>query len=90
MKQKSSELRNLRRRIDGVTMPISRKRIKWSRNWKCLCGSEKKYKNCCMGEIDNLATIDGNATIQTLSGDIQEMINAHREAEKKKGVGQNG
>lgn len=73
-----SELRNLNRRIDGVTMPILRKRVKWQRNWPCLCGSEKKYKKCCMAEIDNLTASDGNANVVKLSEDVQKFIDAHR------------
>lgn len=97
MGKKSSELRSLQNRILGVTMPISRKRTKWGRNWPCLCGRGKKYKNCCMVDIDRLSSKDGNATVVELSKDIQKMIEAHRaamEAEAvesvKGGVEQNG
>jgi hypothetical protein len=68
-------------------MPISRKRMKWCRNWKCLCGSGKKYKHCCIGDIDGLTIVDGNAAVETLSEDVQKMVDAHIEAEKKKEVG---
>lgn len=84
MSNKSSERRNLGRRIAGVTMPISRKRMKWKRNWLCLCGSEKKYKNCCLSDIDALTVVDGDANVEALSEDIQKMIDAHSKAEKKK------
>lgn len=85
MSNRSSELRNLGRRLAGVTMPIERKRMKWKRNWPCLCGSDKKYKNCCLGEIDALTLSDGDATIRALPEDIKKMIDAHRETEEKKG-----
>ncbi len=71
---KKSEQRNLARRISGVTMPIARKRTKWGRNWLCLCGSEKKYKRCCLKEIDSITVFDGNANVTPLSEDIQKMI----------------
>ncbi len=45
------------------TQPIKRKRIKWKRNWPCVCGSERKYKNCCMGEMQKLDILDGNASV---------------------------
>ena len=84
MSQKSSERRSLGRRIQGVTMPIRHKRMKWGRNWQCLCGSGKKYKNCCQKEIDELTASDGNADVEALSEDVQQMINDHVEAEKNK------
>jgi hypothetical protein len=58
--------------------------MKWGRNWKCLCGSDKKYKNCCKKEIDELTASDGNADIEALSEDVQKMIDDYREAEKNK------
>jgi hypothetical protein len=58
--------------------------MKWGRNWKCLCGSDKKYKNCCQKEIDELTASDGNAHVEALSEDVQKMIDDHREAEKNK------
>ena len=79
MKQKRSEQRNLSNRLAGVTMPISRKRMKWGRNWLCLCGSDKKYKRCCMNEIDNITASDGNANVEKLSEDIQNMIDARQQ-----------
>lgn len=79
MRQKRSEQRNLNNRIAGVTMPISRKRIKWGRNWLCLCGSDKKYKRCCMKEIDDITAFDDNANVEKLSEDIQKMIDARQE-----------
>lgn len=80
MSKKQSEQRSLSRRISGVTMPIKRKRTKWGRNWFCLCGSGKKYKNCCINEIDDLTKYDNNAEVSELSKDVQELINAHRKA----------
>lgn len=82
MSKNLSELRSLGRRIDGITMPITRKRIKWNRNWPCLCGSEQKYKKCCMNEIDSITASDGNANVTALSDDIQKMIDDHRKAQK--------
>jgi len=80
---KKTERRNLRRRIQGVTMPIGRKRTRWGRNWPCLCGSGKKYKHCCIGDIDALTASDGNADVTKLPEDIQKMIDAHRKAEEE-------
>ena len=74
MGSKKSELRNLRNRINGVTMPIVRKRTRWGRNSLCLCGSGKKYKHCCLGDIDKLTEQDGNAEVIALPEDIQKMI----------------
>jgi len=85
MSNKLSERRSLGRRIAGVTMPIERKRMKWKRNWPCLCGSDKKYKNCCLKDIDALTASDGDATVRKLPEDIQKMIDAHIEADKGKG-----
>lgn len=95
MSKQSSDQRSLGRRILGTTMPIGRKRMKWGRNWPCLCGSEKKYKNCCMNEIESLTISDGNAKVQTIPEDMQKKIDDYIEAqkekekEKEKGVDQN-
>jgi len=62
-------------------MPITRKRTKWHRNWPCLCGSGKKYKVCCIDEIESITALDGNANIAKLPENIQKMINAYYEAE---------
>ncbi len=88
MNKRSSELRSLSRRISGVTMPIVRRRMRWGRNWPCLCGSEKKYKYCCMAEIDSFTISDGNANVVALSEDIQKMIDAHRK--RNGGMRKNG
>lgn len=81
MSNKLSERRNLGRRLAGVTMPLSRKRMKWGRNWLCLCGSEKKFKNCCMKEMDVLTASDDNANVVSLPEDIQKMIDIQRESQ---------
>lgn len=46
-----------------VTKPIRRKRIRWKRNWLCVCGSGLKFKKCCMKDMQALDLLDGN--IQT-------------------------
>ena len=84
MSRTSSERRSLGKRIAGVSMPITRKRTRWGRNLSCLCGSGKKYKNCCLNEIESFTAFDGNASVTKLSEDIQKMIDAHREAGGKK------
>lgn len=89
MSTKSSERRSLGRRIAGVTMPISRKRTRWGRNWPCLCGSKKKYKYCCLKEIDSITVLDGNEEVTKLPEDIQEMIDVQREIQKTGGVKNN-
>lgn len=89
MSSKLSERRSLDRRLRGVTMPISRKRIKWGRNWSCLCGSEKKYKNCCINEINGITAHDHNASVETLPEDIQNMIDDHSKAQEKGGLKRN-
>lgn len=86
---KKKERLSLQKRLQGVTMPISRKRIRWGRNWLCLCGSNVKYKRCCMAEVESITSSDGNARVQKLHEDIQGMINAQIEA-KNKGVEGNG
>lgn len=60
---KKSKLRSIQRRVSGVTMPIRRKRMRWRRNWNCLCGSGEKYKRCCMQDIESLTVVDGNSDI---------------------------
>ena len=85
MSRTSSEQRNLGRRIAGVTMPITRRRMRWGRNWPCLCGSGKKYKACCLNEIEAITASDGNANVTKLPEDIQKMIDAHREAQQNGG-----
>lgn len=60
MSKKLSELRKAYRRASDITVPIRRKRVRWNRNWSCLCGSKKKYKRCCMGNIEDLTSFDGN------------------------------
>ena len=74
---------SLQRRLHGVTMPITRRRMKWCRNWPCLCGSGKKYKVCCLNEIESITASDGNANVTKLPEDIQKMIDAHRKAEEE-------
>ncbi len=79
---KKLEQYKLRRRIDGVTMPITRKRVKWGRNWLCVCDSGKKFKNCCMVEINSFATFDGNANVTTLPEDVKKIVDTHKEMKK--------
>jgi len=67
-------------------MPVRRKRMRWSRNWPCLCGSGIKYKFCCMGEIDNITISDGNASVDKLSDDIQTLINNQQQIQKSGGA----
>lgn len=81
---KQSERLSLQRRIQGIIMPIRRRRIKWGRNFPCLCGSEKKYKHCCMAEIDGFTLSDGNANVTELPEDIRKMIDIHRKTWKEK------
>ncbi len=90
MSKKLSEQRNFARRFRGITMPISRKRMKWGRNWPCLCGSGKKYKKCCIEEIDSLTAFDGNANVAKLSEDIQKMIDIQKKEQEKEGTKRNG
>lgn len=90
MSKLSSEQRSLGRRINGVTMPIGRKRTKWSRNWPCLCGSGKKYKHCCLKDISQLTQSDGNAKVQELPEDVQEVVRRHLEAQENGGTKTNG
>lgn len=89
MSNRKSEQRSLGRRLAGVTMPIGRRRIRWSRNWPCLCGSNKKYKKCCMDEIDDLTVSDGNASVEKLSENVQEIIDARKMEQEKKGMKEN-
>jgi len=70
-------------------MPIIRKRTRWGRNWPCLCGSEKKYKYCCMAEINNITASDDNANITALSEDIQKIIDKYRKIKKMGDVNKN-
>lgn len=51
-------------KIQSITRPIKRKRVKWNRNWKCLCGSGKKYKKCCLNEVEKLSLVDQNITTE--------------------------
>jgi len=87
---KPSERRNLWKRVAGVTMPITRKRVKYGRNWLCLCGSGKKYKNCCINEINDLTASDDNANVETLSEDVQKMIDVQRESQGNERIKENG
>jgi len=68
---KNSKQRSFHKRVDGVTMPIRRKRSRWGRNWPCLCGSNKKYKHCCMDHIQALDSGDQNAIVTPIP---EEMI----------------
>lgn len=81
---KKSEQLNLQKRLAGVTMPITRKRIKWGRNWLCMCGSGAKYKNCCLEETDNLTASDSNANVELLPEDIQKMLETLKVSQEKK------
>lgn len=58
---------SLQKRLRGVTMPIRRKRMRWLRNWNCLCGSGRKYKVCCMQDIESLTVVDGNSDIPCMT-----------------------
>lgn len=78
MNMKPFEHCDIQRKINEVTMPIKRKRIKWCRNWPCLCGSNKKYKKCCMSDIDNLTTIDANAIVENLPDNIARIVGQNR------------
>ena len=69
-----------------MTMPILRKRIKWKRNWPCLCGSGKKYKRCCLNEIVDMTAFDGNAKVEKLPEDIQKIIDIQRDRQSKGGI----
>lgn len=80
MRKRSSVERSLNRRILGVTMPIRNKRMRWGRNWPCMCGSEKKYKNCCQQNTNALTLADGNADVVELSEDVQKLVKTHQEA----------
>jgi len=90
MNKISSRQRNINKRIRGVTMPIKRKRIRWCRNWPCSCGSEKKYKNCCMNEMDSFTAYDDNADIAKIPDDIKKIIDIRREDKNYGGIGKNG
>jgi len=79
---KKSKQRSIARRISGVTMPIRRKRIKWNRNWKCLCGSNRKYKNCCMKDLDTLSSSDGNMVVRDVPEDVHELVNLIKEQQE--------
>lgn len=84
MKNTLSERLNLGKRLSGVTMPLRRKRTKWNRNWPCLCGSNKKYKRCCLKEIEQFAVFDGNATEDKIPENIQQMIVEYKKKEEEK------
>lgn len=84
MKKMLSKQRSLGKRISGITMPITRKRMRWSRNWPCLCGSGKKYKKCCLGEMNSITTADGNANIELIPEDMQKMIQVYLDQQKEK------
>ncbi len=84
MNKKPSEVRNLSNRIVGVTMPITRKRVKYGRNWLCMCGSGKKYKLCCLSDIDSITLVDGNANVRKVPHNIQEILDQHSKTSKDK------
>lgn len=84
MKTKLSERRSFERRINGVTMPIHRKRLKWGRNWPCMCGSEKKHKKCCLLEISAHTASDGNERVEEIPFNIKQMITDWQEEQKRK------
>jgi hypothetical protein len=65
-------------------MPIRRKRLKWGRNWPCLCGSEKKYKKCCILEISAYTASDGNEKVDEIPAKIKQMIIDWQEEQKRK------
>jgi hypothetical protein len=90
MNKRSSKQRSVGRRIAGVTMPITRKRIKWGRNWLCLCNSGLKYKNCCLKELEDITNSDGNANIVALPKDVQTMIDTQKQLPEKVGVNRDG
>lgn len=78
MNMKSSQQRSIGRRMAGVTMPIVRKRMKWYRNWTCLCGSGKKYKRCCMNEINSLTASDDNANITPIPKGVKTVVDYYQ------------
>lgn len=77
MAKVKTSLRKLKRRLDGVTMPLSRKRLDWGRNWLCMCGSGKKYKKCCLSQAQQQDSIDGNANEAPLPEGVQEIVQRH-------------
>lgn len=86
---RTSMARNIRNRINDVTMPIERKRCKWGRNNLCLCGSGKKFKNCCINDIDTLTLQDGNASVQQLTPDLQKLVSSIKEMNQENDRGNN-
>lgn len=50
--------------ITEITRPIRRKRIRWQRNWLCICGSKLKFKKCCMKDLRELDLFDGNIRME--------------------------
>ncbi len=89
MNMKSSQQRSIGRRISGVTMPIVRKRMKWYRNWTCLCGSGKKYKRCCIKEINILTASDDNANVTSIPENIQTVVDYYQKEQKEGSVKKN-
>lgn len=89
MSNKLSERRNISRRLAGVTMPIERKRMEWGRNWPCMCGSKKKYKNCCLDSTRSLTASDGNAEVKPLPENIRAIVDAHKKQQEKGGKKKN-
>ncbi len=56
--------RKNRIRNEQITMPITRKRPRWQRNWPCVCGSGKKFKSCCLSQSEIMDSLDGNQEIK--------------------------
>jgi len=57
---------NTDKKIIGTTQPIKRKRPKWGRNWLCFCGSDKKYKHCCLKAINDIALMNEEIDIDSI------------------------
>ncbi len=47
-----------------VTNPLRRKRVRWGRNWTCVCGSGRKFKKCCLKDMEVLDSEDGNTIME--------------------------
>jgi len=49
-----------------------------------LCGSGKKYKRCCLLEIETLSVSDGNEKVEDIPANIKQMVTDWKEEQKRK------
>lgn len=55
--------------------PVKNPLLEWPRNFKCVCGSGKKFKKCCLNSLARQVTIED-------ARKIKAKLDAYKESKK--------